>query len=175
MCDILEEDNFFIDLRYATENNFLNKKLYRKSECIIRKGTYNKLIKARDTLKSYGYYLKIWDAYRPIKVQKEMFGIVHDERYVANPKKGTSNHCKGMAVDLTLCDKYGNNLKMPTNFDHFGIESSREYYNNLDEETKNNVMLLEKVMVEVGFIPFKTEWWHFDDSDDCDIIYEEYD
>ena len=64
---------------------------------------------------------------------------------------------------------------MPTDFDHFGIESSREYYNNLDEETKNNVMLLEKVMVEVGFIPFKTEWWHFDDSDDCDIIYEEYD
>ena len=174
MCEILKEADFFIDLKYATKDNFLSRKLYKNTFCIIRRGTYNKLLKARDIFKTYGYYLKIWDAYRPIKVQQDMFNTMQDERYVTNPKRGTSNHCKGKAVDVTLCDKDGNNIKMPTEFDHFGIESSREYYNNLDNKAKDNVTLLEEVMTKAGFIPFKTEWWHFDDIDDYDTIYEEY-
>ena len=42
----------------------------------------------------------------------------------------------------------------------------------LDEETRNNVLLLENVMVKNGFDPFAYEWWHFNDIDDYGIIYE---
>lgn len=174
MCEVLEKDDFFIDLKYATKDNFTGKVLYKNNDCLLRKNTYIKLIKAKDILKAYGYYIKIWDAYRPIKVQKQMFIMVNDERYVCNPEKGNSNHCKGIAVDITLCDKFGNNLKMPTEFDHFGIESSRDYYNNLDAETRKNVKTLENAMILSGFSPLKTEWWHFNDTCEYDIIEEEY-
>ena len=63
---------------------------------------------------------------------------------------------------------------MPTEFDHFGVESYRNNYTNLDTVTKNNVLLLEDTMKNCGFIPFPFEWWHFDDVDNYDIIYEMY-
>lgn len=174
MYEITNEDGFFIELKYATKYNFTNMVLYNHNECLLRKSTYMKLTKARDILKEQGYYIKIWDAYRPIKVQKQMFKLINDERYVSNPKSNTSNHCKGIAIDITMCDKYGNNIEMPTDFDHFGIESSRRYYNNLDKKVRDNVLLLENVMISVGFAPFETEWWHFNDTDEYDIINEEY-
>lgn len=174
MCIASEEDGFFIDLRYCRQDNFVGEVLYDTEDCLMRRGTFNKLCIARDILKEKGYYIKIWDAYRPMTIQEKMFQIVNDERYVANPKKNKSNHCKGSALDVTLCDKNGNDILMPTEFDHFGIESSRRYYENLDNLIKENVLLLENVMIEVGFIPFETEWWHFNDSDEYDVIYEQY-
>ena len=61
---------------------------------------------------------------------------------------------------------------MPTEFDYFGKESFRNNYDNLDLLTKQNVLLLENIMKECGFIPFPSEWWHFDDSDEYEMIME---
>ena len=49
-----------------------------------------------------------------------------DKRYVANPKKG-SIHNRGGAIDITLVDKKGRELKMPTGFDNFTSKASRNY------------------------------------------------
>ena len=38
----------------------------------------------------------------------------------------------------------------------------------------NNVTLLENTMIECGFTPFPFEWWHFNDNDNYDTIYEMY-
>ncbi len=37
-----------------------------------------------------GYKLKVWDAYRPVYVQRIFYEIVPDSRFVANPDKGGS-------------------------------------------------------------------------------------
>ena len=50
-----------------------------------------------------GLGLNVWDAYRPLPVKQILWDMVPDERYVANPKKG-SVHNRGAAVDLTLVD-----------------------------------------------------------------------
>ena len=63
---------------------------------------------------------------------------------------------------------------MPTKFDHFGEESFRNNYDLCDKETKSNVLFLENIMSRYGFIPFETEWWHFNDCDDYDMIKELY-
>ena len=63
---------------------------------------------------------------------------------------------------------------MPTEFDHFGIESYRNYYTNLPENIQKNVKLLEEIMKKNGFDPLSSEWWHFNDIDNYDIIYEIY-
>jgi D-alanyl-D-alanine dipeptidase len=102
----------------------------------------------------------MYDCYRPLSVQKKFWALVPDERYVANPAKG-SRHNRGMAVDLTVVDREGRELAMPTPYDDFTERAHRDFMN-LSPEQLRNRELLEKVMVKHGFEPFPTEWWHFD-------------
>lgn len=125
-----------LDIRYSTADNFTKEVLYDNSICLLRKGTVDKLFEANKKLSELGYCIKIWDAFRPVDAQRKMWSLVPDERFVADSDKGKINHCKGSSVDVTLCDLNGNEIKMPTEFDHLGEESFRDYYSNLDEETK---------------------------------------
>lgn len=172
--ELSEKDGIAIEIIYATPNNFTKEILYEEPICLIKEKTAQKLLQANEELNKLGYKIKIWDAFRPISYQRKMWEIYPDENFVANPDKGKSNHCKGSAIDITLCTMYDKEIKMPTEFDHFGIESYRNYYNNLDEETRNNVLLLENTMIKYGFDPFPYEWWHFNDCENYDIIYEMY-
>ncbi|HMY60336.1 MAG TPA: M15 family metallopeptidase, partial [Pseudomonadota bacterium] len=104
--------------------------------------------------------LKLWDCYRPHRVQYQLWDIVHDERYVANPHKG-SRHNRGAAVDLTLVDAQGQELVMPTPFDDFGEKAHRSYQQ-LPPLAIQNRTTLEQAMAKAGFVGMPTEWWHFD-------------
>ena len=106
-----------------------------------------------------GYRIKIFDCYRPLDIQKEMWKIVSNPIYVADPKKG-SIHNRGGAVDISLVDLEGKELDMGTTFDHFGIEASHNY-ENLSDEIIQNRKLLKKVMTNSGFTIFESEWWHY--------------
>lgn len=172
--EINEEDGFVIDIVYATDRNFLKRRLYDSSICILRKETKEKLVNANNELKKYGYKIKIWDAYRSITTQKLMWECLPDERFVSNPDKQMCNHCKGSAVDITLCTLDGKEVEMPTVFDFFGEESFRSSYNKCSNEVQENVTLLEEIMIKYGFIPYKYEWWHFNDVDTYEIIKEDY-
>lgn len=174
MRDLSEKEGFILEIVYATKNNFANEVLYSKPICMLREKTANKLIEVNKQLNELGYKIKIWDAFRPIEYQRRMWEIYPDEHFVTNPEKGNSNHCKGSAVDVTLCTINGKEIKMPTKFDHFGKESYRNYYNNLDKETRENVLLLENIMIKNGFEAFPYEWWHFNDIDEYKIIYENF-
>lgn len=174
MKEIKQIDGFVIDIIYSTPNNFTNSILYDTPICMLRTKTAEKLLKANEELYKFGFKIKIWDAFRPYKYQEKMWNIFPDEKFVANPKKGNCNHCKGRAVDITLCTLNNKDVHMPTKFDHFGIESYRNNYKNLDNITKYNVLLLENTMKKYGFIPSPFEWWHFDDMDDYEIIYDIY-
>jgi len=109
-----------LDIRYATTNNFTGQAVYPSAKAYLRKTVAAKLGAVQTDLESQGLGLKVWDAYRPLAVQKKFWAIMPDERYVADPAKG-SRHNRGSAVDVTL--------------------------------------------VRHGFVPFPTEWWHFDDAD----------
>lgn len=152
-----------IELRYATENNILGKKLYENDNVYLRKGTADKLEAANYELKKLGYKIKIWDAYRPTTVQRQLWNNVRDGRYIANPKEG-SIHNRGAAVDITLIDKTGKEILMPTDFDYFSVKADRNY-KDVDSERANNARLLEEIMKKYGFSSIYTEWWHFDDKD----------
>ncbi len=172
--ELTSNDGICIDLIYATNNNFTHQKLYNDTTCLLRENTAEKLLKANKELLQYGYKIKIWDAFRPIKIQEKMWELYPNENFVANPKNGKSNHCKASAIDITLCTLDNKNVPMPTEFDHFGIESYRNYYTNLPKNIQKNVKLLEKIMKKNGFDPLSSEWWHFNDMDNYDIIYEIY-
>ncbi len=162
LVDIHQLDSTIkLDIRYATENNFTGKILYKSSRVYLVKEAAEQLVKVNQYLKSkYNLRIKIYDGYRPLSVQKKMWEIVPDERYVANPSKG-SRHNRGCAVDLTLIDSLGNELDMGTPYDDFS-EKSHIDYKNFPEQILKNRELLQEAMTRFGFIPLKTEWWHFD-------------
>jgi D-alanyl-D-alanine dipeptidase len=152
-------DDFVYDMKYATDDNFLKSKVYDCAECYLRLKTVNALIEANNQFISRGYRIKLFDCYRPLDIQKQMWEIVPNPKYVADPQKG-SIHNRGGAVDITLVDIEGKELDMGTSFDYFGIEASHNY-NNLSETVKENRKLLRHVMTTANFNPFESEWWHY--------------
>jgi D-alanyl-D-alanine dipeptidase len=152
-----------LDIRYATTNNFTGKQVYPVAKCLLRRSTAEKLKAVQADLQKQNLGLKVYDGYRPLSVQKKFWEIMPDDRYVANPAKG-SKHNRGGAVDLTLIDAKGKELPMPTAYDDFSEKAHRNY-KNLPEEVIRNRDLLGKVMEKHGFAGLDTEWWHFDDRD----------
>jgi D-alanyl-D-alanine dipeptidase len=154
---------WIIELRYASENNFLHQKLYYSEQALLLNPVAEKLRKAQQSLLGYGYRLKIWDAYRPHPYQYKMWELVPDPRYVANPAKG-SNHNRGCAVDVTLAGMDGIELIMPTDYDDFSEKAHLDYFD-LPHPVIRNRDLLQDTMKEAGFLPLSTEWWHFSDPE----------
>ena len=150
-----------LDIKYATADNFVGKPVYTLPKAYLRKTVAQKLNRVQQELEKNGLGLKVWDAYRPLPAQQILWDIVPDERYVADPKKG-SVHNRGAAVDLTLVDAQGNELVMPTGFDDF-TEKAHHDYKDLPDEVLVNRDILLTYMVAQGFTPFATEWWHFND------------
>lgn len=153
-----------LDIRYATTNNFTGQKVYPNARCFLRRGPAEKLKRVQNDLASEGLGLRIFDGFRPLAVQRKFWEIMPDDRYVANPAKG-SRHNRGAAVDLTLIRLAdGQELRMPTPFDDFSERAGRDFAN-LPAEVIRNRELLRRVMEKHGFVGLATEWWHFDDVD----------
>src|SRR5690606_26603681 len=152
-------DDFVYDMRYATENNFLESQVYECGECYVRAVTAKALLKANQAFMEQGYRIKFFDCYRPHDVQKKMWKIVPNPTYVANPAKG-SIHNKGGAVDITLTTLDGEQLDMGTTFDFFG-RKARHAYQDLPKEVLENRKLLKSGMEAFGFGAITSEWWHY--------------
>lgn len=151
--------DFVYDMKYASNDNFLKAKVYDCAECFLRLKTVKALIEANETFMKKGLKIKIFDCYRPLAIQKKMWKIVPNPKYVADPSKG-SIHNRGGAVDITLVDSLGKELDMGTPFDFFGEEASHNYLN-VSDEVKKNRKLLKKIMIKKGFNSFDSEWWHY--------------
>ena len=159
--ELTELDNSInIDIRYATTNNFVNAKMYDCGRCFLRPEAAKAVAKAHKVLKDKGYGgFKMFDCYRPKPYQQRLWDKVPDDRYVTPPWKG-SQHTRGLAVDLTIVDKNGNELDMGTPFDTFS-EKAHSTYQDLPKNVLENRKLLRGVLQQVGFKSIRTEWWHF--------------
>lgn len=70
-----------------------------------------------------------------------------------------SAHNKGIALDLTLCDRESlENLEMQTAMHDLS-------YHSVLAENNDNANLLAKYMTEGGFNDLVSEWWHFQDDE----------
>lgn len=153
------DESIALDLRYATENNFVEEKMYDCGRCFLRPDVAREVAKIHQELQAKGYGLKMFDCYRPRPIQWKLWNKVPDPRYVADPRKG-SMHNRGMAVDLTIVDGEGNELDMGTDFDYFGKEAYHAYKEHPDEVLDNRKLLLS-TMEAHNFRPTTTEWWHY--------------
>lgn len=154
--------NVYVDLKYATKDNFTGQRIYNFNSVWLRYGTVQKLIKVEKEAEMLGYRLKIWDGFRPTTAQFKLWEICPNPTYVSNPNKGFSSHSRGNTVDVTLVYPDGREVKMPTGFDDFSKMADRDY-SDCDNETAVNAKLLENLMEKNGFKPYAGEWWHFSD------------
>lgn len=156
--------DIYVELRYATENNFTGVKIYDFTEAYLRYGTVKKLAQVQKELKQQGYSLKIWDAYRPFEAQQKLWEVYPDPNYVANPANGMKKHNLGGTVDITMVAADGSVISMSTEFDDFSLKADRDYSDIEDEEAVKNVMILQNAMENNGFTGYQGEWWDYSDT-----------
>lgn len=153
--------NIVLDIRYATKNNFTGQILYKEAEAYLRLPAAIALKKVQTELNEMGLGIKIYDAYRPYSITELMWEYVKDDRYAADPKKG-SRHNRGCAVDLTIIElSSGEELEMPTPYDDF-TNKAHHAYMNLERHVIKNRALLKSLMEKYGFESITLEWWYYD-------------
>ena len=193
LIDIQSLDStILVELKYSTTDNFVGEDMYGELEkAYFVKSFADRVVIAQRILKSRHpeYTLLIYDATRPISVQRHMRKIVEGtefEGFVADGTRG-GRHNYGVAVDLTIATCDGTPLDMGAGFDDFtdkaavkgtsdtGDNANRNmavysaYVNGLAkrgaisvEAAKNRLILIE-VMLEAGLYPYRREWWHFEE------------
>lgn len=155
----------FVELKYAEADNITGETIYHFDEAYLRYGTVKKLAVALEMVEEHGYTLKIWDAFRPVSAQFDLWAVMPDRRYIADPNRGYSDHSRGNCVDITLVARDGSEIVMPTGFDDFSSRADRNYAD-VSEEAAENAQLLEAAMLAAGFEPYSAEWWHYTDETD---------
>ncbi len=151
-----------VDMLYATADNFLGHVIYDRDFCLLQEATLAKLEKAQALFNADGCSIRIYDAYRPYAYTVSMFrespvGAV----YLADPKNGSA-HNKGCAVDMTVVDRDGNELLMPSRVDT--LDASAWRTSPMSAEARRDLDYVQGIMVRCGFVPYSKEWWHYTDS-----------
>lgn len=160
LVDLSTIPGIVVDMPYATNRNFMKRRLYPVAKAYLRAPAAEALRAVQKDLESQGMRLKVWDAYRPYSVTEAMWEQIGDPDYVADPSKG-SRHNRGAAVDVTLMDLKGYEMQMPTNYDNFTPRAHHD-----SKEVSRQAALARKALRETmerhGFEPLPTEWWHYD-------------
>jgi D-alanyl-D-alanine dipeptidase len=150
-----------LDVRYAAARNLLGKAVYPESAAFLRRSTAVKLARAAAALKARGRRLVIYDAYRPLSVQRLLWAAKPDRRFVADPARG-SIHNRGGAVDVGLADAEGKPLALPTDFDEFSPRAAHGA-KGVPPQAAANAAELKAAMTAAGFKALAEEWWHYED------------
>jgi zinc D-Ala-D-Ala dipeptidase len=163
LVDIRSVDpTILVELRYATPHNITGHGIYSpEMPALVRPTTAARLAKAQEFLRAHHYGLKIWDAYRPLAAQMELWQRTHDGAFVADPLTGNGSlHTWGVAIDATLVDEEGGEVAMPTAFDEF-TSNAKLHYRGDDPLVQLHLKILQAAMRHGGFYGMRTEWWHF--------------
>ncbi len=186
-----------VELKYATEDNFVSKNMYGNlKRAYLLPHFARKVVQAQAILRTLhpDYSLLIYDAARPISVQRQMRKAVEGTPYTAYVADGTrgGRHNYGVAVDLTIVDGEGVPLEMGTGFDDFtrkawvgedkafSLAEYKAYVERLrreglisDQAARNRTLLLE-IMDKVGLRPYVKEWWHYQEKISMSATRERY-
>lgn len=186
------DPTILVDLKYSSEDNFVGVDMYGTLNDAYFEAEFAKRVaRAQQILRERhpNYRLLIYDAARPISVQRAMRRCVEGtefESFVADGTKG-GRHNFGVAVDLTIATADGTPLDMGADFDDFteaayvkGTPDTDELLTRrpdvyrryaqeqvergiISSEAAENRMFLIEVMYEAGLVPYRREWWHFEE------------
>lgn len=164
--DLAPLPNVRLDIRYATANNFMERRVvgYEAPLCWMHKDGAEKLRLLAEKLEGDGFGLHIWDAYRPKRSTLDMVQWAESTGNEWLLEQGylvrDSRHNRGGAIDLSLYMLDNDRLMdMGTEWDFFGATSNTF---NISGPALDQRMLLRASMVDAGFVAYDVEWWHFE-------------
>jgi D-alanyl-D-alanine dipeptidase len=172
-CQLSTVPGMAVDLRYASDDNFVGRNLYGSLDCgWAHRLAAEGLRRAVAVLEreAPGHRLLVLDALRPHRVQVQLWDHLAGtelRQYVADPARG-SIHSFGMAVDLTVLGPDGRELDMGTGYDemtelsHPRLEAAHLASGALTPAQHGNRMLLRRALEAGGFRGIDNEWWHFE-------------
>lgn len=150
------------ELTYATDRNFTGRVLYPAgARCLLLRPVADRLVRAAERLRRLGFRLRLYDCYRPLAVQRELWRRYPRRGFVADPRWG-SNHNRGAAVDVGLALPDGAEVELPTPFDAFEPRAGAFATAGISRAAIRHRDLLRRAMEAEGFRPNRREWWHFD-------------
>jgi len=149
-----------LEIRYATEQNITGKKIYADKRAWLREETIRKLAQVARELEEKGYRLVLWDGWRPASAQKALWAAKPDGRFLTPPNR-ISRHTRGTSVDVSLADRNGKILEMPSDHDEF-TDRADEDFSDVPKEVAQRARLLRNAMFRAGFSGVPDEWWHYD-------------
>ena len=153
------------------------------SDAVMAQGYRLKIYDAYRPQKGVDHFVR-WAADLADTAMKPYFypdldkSVLFDQEYIM----AKSGHTRGSTVDLTLFDMTTEKeVDMGGTFDWFGPESHPDFCGNpetgeytgdnsaspsdpkrsITEQQFKNRMILRKAMLDGGFKPLDTEWWHF--------------
>ena len=172
-----------LDIRYYSAYNFVGARVegYLAPVAILTFEAAQALKGVSEELRTQGYLLKIYDAYRPQKavdhfvrwaealsdtIYRRAFypdldkSVLFDLGYISE----RSGHSRGSVVDLTIVEiATGKEVDMGAPFDFFGSVSGHGTPLITAEQTANREVL-KNAMIHHGFSPYSKEWWHYNFS-----------
>ena len=157
------DSSILLDIRYATDQNFINKAVYEQPRVFLQRPAAEALVRVHNKLKAQGLGLLVFDGYRPWHLTKLFWDLTPDElrEFVASPERG-SRHNRGCAVDVTMYHlATGKAVEMTSDFDELNETDSSNYTAGTAEQRRNRNLLIT-IMEEQGFKVLSGEWWHFD-------------
>lgn len=158
----ITEEAFDVQLyiAYAMSDNFTGVPMYKNPYCYLHEDAVTALKKTITLARAIGLRVKIFDAFRPLEVQRMLWDKYPDPEFISNPDTGRTPHCRGIAVDMTLIDMQGNELDMGTAFDAF-TPLSHHANTNVSQEAQRNRHVLMGIMAASGWQFNPKEWWHY--------------
>ncbi len=160
------DPRFRLDVRYATDRNFLGAPIYPTGRVYLQRPAAEALVRAQSRLRPLGFGLMLHDGYRPWRVTKLFFEAVPpDQRaFVADPSRG-SRHNRGCAIDVSLFDlATGAPVACPSDYDAFTDSAAPTFRGGTAIQTWRRDILRAAMEAE-GFYVNSREWWHFDYRD----------
>ena len=170
------------DIVYIEEKDgfFLNR-IFSK-DFRIRREVYDLLKEAQRNIPSHLSFM-VYEAYRPLQRQIEMWKKIEEgmrnenpqaseaeikaltETFIANPYDGIgSGHQACCAIDISLCDKDGNELDMGTRCQEM-VPQSVTSHPDISPKAKENRKILFESLENAGFANYPAEWWHYSYGD----------
>lgn len=111
-------------------------------------------------------FLQVDSAYRTRKTQHILWESRKDimPGLVYNPENGVPPHCTGGALDVSLVDKNGIEINLSEPFSKYYDEPQLNSQK-ISPKARDLRVLLNKIMLDVGFAPNQKEYWHFSYGD----------
>lgn len=145
---------------------------------MVRRGVLERLVQAQASLPA-NWAITLKAGYRPYAVQLDILAMLtqeagqnhpewssdqcleHARTFVADPRITCPPHVTGGAVDIDILDAVtGEMVDMgcPPNTDN---ETAYLHSDSITPRQRQNRQILLKAMLDAGFAPLATEWWHY--------------